>query len=75
MKKKRPVQFSDNYREFCEPLIRKGELTAKVYRHVLAVVKLDQRQSNTSESKTFQGNIPTSSCGAVNYRGSGLEVL
>ena len=71
MKKKRPVQFSDNYREFCEPLIRKGELTAKVYRHVLAVLKLDQRQSNTSESKTFQGTYRPHLAGQLIIAGVG----
>jgi putative transposase len=73
--KKQHVQLTQTDREYLENLIRKGQLTAKIFRRALGLLELDRGQTYTVVSKTLKVCIPTLSTWAALYKEKGLKVL
>ena len=73
--KKQHVKLSDKDQEYLKEVVRKGELSAKVYRRAFGLLELDQGKPYTAVSKTLQVTIPTLSGWAAKYQENGLEVL
>ena len=57
--KKQHVQLNDADRTSLKNIIGKGELSAKVYKRVLALLELDRGKTYTAVAKTVQVNQNT----------------
>ena len=73
--KKQHVQLTAIDREYLETLISKGQLTAKVYRRAIGLLKLDRGQTYTALTKILNVTIPTISNWAAQYANNGLKTL
>ncbi len=71
--KKQHIHLRKADREFLETLIRKGELSAKIYKRALGLLELDRGKSYTAVSKTIQVSTHTISKRAELYRQNGLQ--
>ena len=71
--KKQHIRLRNVDREFLETLLRKGELSAKIYKRALGLLELDRGQSYTAVSKTLQMSIHTLSKRAKLYQENGLQ--
>ncbi len=71
--KKRHVDLRNIDREFLETLLRKGKLSAKIYKRALGLLELDRGQSSTAVSKPLQVSVHTLSKRAKLYREKGLQ--
>ena len=71
--KKQHVQLKKEDREFLETLLRKGELSARIYKRALGLLELDRGKSYTAVSKIIQVSTHTLSARAKLYRKHGLQ--
>lgn len=70
---KQHITLTDADREFLETLLKKGRLSAKIYKRALGLLELDRGQSYTAVSKTLQVSTHTLSKRAKLYREKGLQ--
>ncbi len=71
--KKQHVVLTDVDREYLEALLKKGELSAKIYKRALALLELDRGKSYVAVSETIQMSAHTLSKRAKLYQANGLQ--
>lgn len=73
--KKQHVQLNDEDRTSLKNIIGKGELSAKIYKRVLALLELDRGKTYTAVAETIQVSHNTVSIWSKKYHEQGLHML